>query len=180
MEEGRERPALPPLHHLVGHQPLPGRPPRPEPLGHALGEQALEPATLPSHAVGQLPGGLAHLIELAVGLPHEPVGQLDRTGPPHPPRRPAHELGVDRRQELGEARLGLQPRRRAGRGLDTVDAEDPRHHEALSLELPPPVGPDIGVAGGVGLHEQERPTRREGRQLAGHDPGAILLHRRHK
>ena len=57
---------------------------------------------------------------------------------------------------------------------------DGRRLDPLALELTPPVIADVGVAGGMGLHEQERPPRRERRHLAGHAPRAVFLRGGHE
>ena len=55
-----------------------------------------------------------------------------------------------------------------------------RRLDPLALELLPPVVADVGVTGGMGLHEQERPPRRERRHLAGHAPRAVFLRGGHQ
>ena len=52
---------------------------------------------------------------------------------------------------------------------------DGRRLDPLAFELAPPVVANVGIAGGVGLDEEERPTRRERRHLAGHAPRTVFL-----
>jgi hypothetical protein len=145
VQKHRERPAVPAIDELVGDQPLPGRSTRPEPRLDRGGQQFLEPTALAADTLSELRHRAAHGLELAERLPRDVVGEIDGPGAAHPPGGPAHELLVDRRHELAEARLGLEASCRAPCRLHRIEPEDPRHLEALRFKLAPPVGTDVGI-----------------------------------
>ena len=179
MQKHRERPTVPAVDELVGDQPLPGRPTRPEPRLDRRREERLEPCPLTRHAGCQISDWRTDRLEFSQRLPCDVVGEIDRPCAAHAPGGTAHEFLVDRGDKFTKSRLGLEAGGRAAGGLHGVEPEDPRYVEPLRLELVLPVGADVGIARGVRLHEEQRPARGERGELAGHDPRTVFLRGRH-
>ena len=108
-------------------------------------------------------------------LPQEPARQIETAGAADAAGGPAHQLHVDRIHQFAEAGGGLEASGSPRGRLDSVEPEDLRHDKALRFQFPSPVVPDVGIARGMGLHEQQRPARGEGGHLAGDDPRPVLL-----
>ena len=180
VQKGRKRAPVPAGHDVVTYQSLPRRPVRAESAADLAGEDRLESLPLRHDATSQGRGRLLERREFGPRLPCEPGGQIDRPGAAHTAGRPPGEFTGDRVEQFAKPSVRLQPRRRAGGCLDPVDPEDPRHLKTLRLEFPSPVAANVGIAGSVRLHEEQRPPRRESGHLTGHDPRTVFLRRRHQ
>ena len=177
VEKRREWSSVPAFHDLAGEDALPGRAACPQPRADRPRENPLEPRPFARHAGGELRHGAAQWGQGFLRLPQKPAGEVEAAGAANATGGPPHQLRVDRLHQFTKASVGLEARGRARRRLDPIEPEDPRHDEALRLQLPPPVVPNVGIPRGVGLHEQQRPARSEGGHLAGDDPRAVFLRR---
>ena len=113
-------------------------------------------------------------------MPQKPAGEIEAAGAADATSGPPHQLCIDRLHQITKADVGLEARGRTRRRLNRIEPEDPWHDEALRFQFPPPVVPNVGIPGGVGLHEQQRPARSERGHLPGHDPRAVFLRGRHE